>query len=284
MYALVFVSILWAFSFGLIKGQLTGIEPTLVSAIRLFFCFIVFLPFCQWAKLPVQPLRYLLLGSIQFGVMYWAYIQSYQYLPGYLVAVFTIFTPLYVMIFDSLFKKKMVIKQLLPVAISILGAAVIVYKAPEQHEYLQGFLILQLANIVFAFGQVAYRHLSQQTEATHMTLMTLLYAGAALFSASAVLIEGSYVALTQISNQQWLVLLYLGVIASSIGFSLWNLGAKQVNAAQLAIMNNGYIPFAVIFSLTLFGEQADLVKLCIGGSLMGLSLWLSQRLSTHEAH
>jgi hypothetical protein len=37
------------------------------------------------------------LGAIQFGLMYVAYIASYQYLSGYLVAVFTIFTPLYVL-------------------------------------------------------------------------------------------------------------------------------------------------------------------------------------------
>jgi drug/metabolite transporter (DMT)-like permease len=48
--ALIFVSILWAFSFGLIKGELTGLDPTLVAHIRLLLSFIVFLPFAVIAK------------------------------------------------------------------------------------------------------------------------------------------------------------------------------------------------------------------------------------------
>lgn len=280
MYALIFVSILWAFSFGLIKGQLTGVDPSLVAAIRLLLCFLVFLPFYRWHKRPNKQSHFFILGMVQFGVMYWAYIQSYQYLPGYLVAVFTIFTPIYVMIFDALISRRLVIKQLLVVLCSIFGAAIIVYKSPEQAEYLKGFVILQLANMVFALGQVGYRHLSKGCQHdSHMTQMMIMYAGAALFSASVVAVNGSYRGIGDITSQQWLVLVYLGVIASSIGFSLWNFGARQVSSAQLAMMNNGYIPIAVIFSLTLFGEHGDIFKLLLGGSIMGLSLWWSNRLS-----
>ncbi len=279
MYALVFVSILWAFSFGLIKGQLTGVDPSLVAAIRLLLCLLVFLPFFRWQKRPEKVLPFMILGMLQFGVMYWAYIQSYQYLPGYLVAVFTIFTPLYVMLFDALLSRRFVVKQLLAVILSIFGAAIIVYKSPEQAGYLRGFLILQLANIAFAIGQVGYRYLSKGKSAAHMAQMTIMYAGAAIFSSLVVVFNGSYHSISIISAQQWWVLIYLGVIASSIGFSLWNFGAKQVSPSQLAIMNNGYIPVAVIFSLTLFGEQGDVSKLLLGGTIMGISLWWSHRLA-----
>jgi drug/metabolite transporter (DMT)-like permease len=280
MYALIFVSVLWALSFGLIKGQLTGIDPSLVAAIRLLLCFIVFLPFFRWQKIPEKYSHYFILGMIQFGIMYWAYIQSYQFLPGYLVAVFTIFTPFYVMIFDSLLQRRLILKQLLVVLCSILGAAIIVYKSPEQTDYVKGFLILQLANIVFAFGQVAYRYLNKANHhESHMTKMTIMYAGAATYSVVVILLNESYQGVSEITSQQWWVLIYLGVIASSIGFSLWNYGARQVSSAQLAIMNNGYIPVAVIFSLTLFGEQGDLQKLLIGGSIMVLSLWWSNKMT-----
>ncbi len=98
MIYLVLVSIVWAFSFGLIKGQLTGISPEVVASIRLILCVLSFLPFL-WLARSYQPnFKLIALGALQFGVMYLAYIQSYQYLPGYLVAVFTIFTPFYVLI------------------------------------------------------------------------------------------------------------------------------------------------------------------------------------------
>ena len=65
MYALVFVSILWAFSFGLIKGQLTGVDPLLVAAIRLLLCFLVFLPFYRWHKRPNKQSHFFILGMVQ---------------------------------------------------------------------------------------------------------------------------------------------------------------------------------------------------------------------------
>ena len=279
MYALIFVSILWAFSFGLIKGQLTGIDPSLVAAIRLSLCFILFIPFISRRALPEKPLQFIGLGMIQFGVMYWAYIQSYQYLPGYLVAVFTIFTPLYVIVFDALFKRAFSLAFLPPVVLSIAGAAILVFKSPEQSAYLQGFLILQIANIAFALGQVGYCYLAKQSQSNHMSHMVFMYAGGALFALSMTGVSGGFEHLARITSQQWLVLCYLGLIASGVGFSLWNYGAKQVNAVQLAVMNNGYIPFAVIFSLTIFNEPADITKLIIGGTLMAFSLWWAKKVS-----
>jgi len=283
MYALIVVSVLWAFSFGLIKGQLTGIDPSLVAAIRLTFCFITFIPFALYSKLPNKPMPFIALGIIQFGIMYWAYVQSYQYLPGYLVAVFTIFTPFYVMIFNAIFDRKWSWLPLMPVLLSITGAAIIVFRAPEQAHYLQGFLILQTANIAFAFGQVGYRKLNRDDNSQHSSKMALMYLGAALFSALVVMLKGNYQSIMAINTNQWYVLVYLGVIASGIGFYGWNYGAKKANITQLAIMNNGYIPVAVILSLVLFGETAEINTLLLGGGVMALSLWWSVRLTQKTA-
>lgn len=277
MKALIFVSILWAFSFGLIKGQLTGIDPSLVAAIRLLLCAIIFLPFIKFSTDNKLSSKLLALGMLQFGVMYWAYIQSYQYLPAYLVAVLTIFTPIYVYILSCFIEKKFSLNILAAVFISILGAGVIVFKAPDNGNWLVGFLILQIANLAFAAGQVGYKYLTQNKSLNHTNNMAIMYIGAAIFSVLVMLFNQSYLGITDISQQQWLTLLYLGVIASGLGFAVWNYGAQKTNPQTLAIMNNGYIPFAVIFSLTLFGEQADLTRLFIGTTIMLCSLiWLAK--------
>lgn len=282
MKALIFVSVLWAFSFGLIKGELTGIAPSLVSALRLLLCALVFLPFMRFKTDNKFSAQLLLLGAVQFGVMYWAYIASYQYLPGYLVAVFTIFTPFYVFLFDGLLSRRISTQLLLPIALSVVGAGIIVFKAPESTNWLTGFVILQSANLAFAIGQVGYKHLSskdssQREKNSHINNMAVMYTGAAIFMMIVVLFEQSYVDVPAITQRQWLVLLYLGIIASGVGFALWNYGAKQVDAPTLAIMNNAYIPFAVIFALTLFDEQADVMRLLAGTSLMLVSAyWLNK--------
>ncbi len=45
------VSLLWAFSFGLIKGQLTGLDASFVAFARLLLAALAFLPFCACAGL-----------------------------------------------------------------------------------------------------------------------------------------------------------------------------------------------------------------------------------------
>jgi drug/metabolite transporter (DMT)-like permease len=279
MWRLVAVSIIWAFSFGLIKGKLTGLDSGLVASIRLILCFLCFVPFIFRVSLLKMRLRLMVLGVVQFGIMYLAYIQSYQYLPGYLVAVFTIFTPFYVIALNTIFDKnsrnpKKLAMAATAVLLSIAGAAVIVFKAPGQDEFLIGFLILQLANIAFAIGQWNYQRWAGNE--SHVGNMAWMYLGAALFASMVSFPQLNWAEIV-ISDEQVLVLLYLGVIASGLCFYLWNSGSKRVSPATLAVMNNGYIPIAVIASVVLFSEEVDVFKLGIGGGLILLSVAASYK-------
>lgn len=281
MWRLVAVSIIWAFSFGLIKGKLVGLDSGLVASIRLILCFLCFLPFiCKVSQHTIR-FRLMLLGVIQFGIMYLAYIKSYQYLPGHLVAVFSIFTPFYVIglniIIDKQHRdpKKMVVS-LAAVLLSIAGAATIVFKSPEEASYLTGFLILQLANISFAVGQWTYQRWADQT--SNAGNMAWMYLGGAVF-ASLMTFPNLNWSQVEITHEQLSVLLYLGVVASGLCFYLWNSGSKQVSPTTLAVMNNGYIPIAVIASIVLFSETADVDRLLIGGALIGLSIIISYQAS-----
>ena len=283
MWRLIAVSIIWAFSFGLIKGKLTGLDSGLVASIRLILCFLCFLPFILNVTQQKMRIRLMLLGIVQFGIMYLAYIKSYQYLPGYLVAVFTIFTPFYVIALNFIFDKgsrkgRALGYTLLAISISILGAAVIVFKSPGQDEYLTGFLILQCANIAFSIGQWNYQRWADQT--SNAGNMAWMYLGAAAFAS---LVSFPYVNFSQlvITQEQGFVLLYLGVVASGLCFYLWNSGSKKVNPSTLAVMNNGYIPIAVIAAIVLFKESVDLQRLLIGGGLIALSIWISI-MKTHD--
>lgn len=275
MFALVFVSLLWAFSFGIIKGELTNLPPTLVAHLRLFISFLVFLPVALFFKRTTPSIKLMVLGCVQFGLMYIAYILSYQYLPGYLVAVLTIFTPLYVMIFDAVLKKRFHATWFFPIILSIIGAAILVYRENNADHWFVGFLILQVANLAFAFGQIYYKHYtSHQTQiADHASNMANMYLGAALFSGLVMLtsVEGSVTDI-EITQRQLYFILYLGAVASGLGFFLWNLGAKQVSSSTLAIMNNGYVPLAIILAFTVFDESIDTIKLLCGTGIIVISL------------
>jgi drug/metabolite transporter (DMT)-like permease len=87
----------------------------------------------------------------------------------------------------------------------------------------------------------------------------------------------SRAATIQLRGAQLAVLLYLGLLASGIGFFLWNVGATRVGTGVLAVFNNVKVPLAVLVSLLFFREQTDLARLALGGGIILLALYLNSR-------
>ncbi|HEY0881818.1 MAG TPA: EamA family transporter, partial [Archangium sp.] len=105
-------------------------------------------------------------------------------------------------------------------------------------------------------------------------LFALLYLGACAVAFPASLVHTDFAALT-VTSTHAMTLGYLGVIASGLGFFLWNRGATRVSPGTLAVMNNAKIPLAVAVSLLVFGEQVDLVRLGASGTLLAFGIWLA---------
>lgn len=286
MYYLLLVSIVWGFSFGLIKGQLTGLDSNFVAVARLFLSFMIFLPFLRLQKIKRQMAgQFLLIGAIQFGLMYMSYIYSYQFLLSYQVALFTIFTPLYVTLLDDLLRRRFQPVFFITALLAIIGSGVIVYQQIEQAQLLQGFLLIQFSNMCFALGQIYYKKMMIQNSAVkEHSAFGLLYIGALLITAPAALVTTDWAALN-LSFIQILTLLYLGIIASGLCFFLWNFGATRTNTGALAIFNNVKIPIGMALSLFVFGESGNLLRLISGGALIAFSLYLNewQMRSRHSA-
>ena len=282
MYLLLLVSLIWAFSFGLIKGNLTGLDSNFVSFCRMIVSLVVFLPFLRIKKVNIKSgLKFALIGAIQFGIMYITYIAAFKTLKAYEVALFTIFTPIYVVMIEGILQKKFQPLYLLTAIVAVIGTWIIKGEELLSPQILNGFLLVQLSNLCFAFGQVYYRKLmAKEPGVRDLEIFGLLYVGAAALTAIATLIFVPLSTITLTSTQVW-TLLYLGAFASGLSFFLWNIGARKVNAGALAIFNDLKIPLAVFVSLVVFGEKTNLPKLLIGGAVMLIALaineWFSRR-------
>jgi drug/metabolite transporter (DMT)-like permease len=277
MIYLLIVSLIWAFSFGLIKGNLTGLDSNFVAFIRLLISFIFFLPFIKIKKYSFNiRMRLILNGLIQYGIMYSAYIYSYQFLKAYEVALFTIFTPIYVTLINDLYQKKFNPSFLITAIISVVGAGIIVFEQLSNSQLIIGFLIVQISNVAFGFGQVAYKiTLNKIDHSKDHELFSWLFLGAILFTGFLSLLTVDFSNL-QVNSEQVFTLLYLGLIASGIGFFLWNYGARRTNTGALAIFNNLKIPLAIAVSFLFFGESTNLTGLLIGGIIVLGSLIINQ--------
>jgi drug/metabolite transporter (DMT)-like permease len=273
MPLLLLVSLIWAFSFGLIKGELTGLPSSAVAFIRLAIALAVFAPFLRLRNLrAADSIRLILTGAVQYGLMYVAYIQAFSHIKAYEAALFTVFTPIYVTLINDLFERKLGLIALVAGLLAVTGGVVIEYRQLSSPDLWRGFLLMQSANLCFAFGQIFYRRTMSRLpkSCTDLNVFGLLYLGAVLITAPAA-VNTNWSALV-ITPKQAGILLYLGAIASGLSFLLWNIGARQVGTGTLAVFNNLKIPLGILVSVLLFGEETSWPHLLIGGIFMATAL------------
>jgi drug/metabolite transporter (DMT)-like permease len=138
---------------------------------------------------------------------------------------------------------------------------------------------MQVSNLCFAFGQIYYREIMKKTKnIKDYQIFGMVYFGAVLITSLATILTVELSAL-EITQNQLFALLYLGIIASGIGFFLWNFGARTVSGGTLAVMNNLKIPLAVTVSLLFFNEQIHIIKLLVGGTIVFIALIISEKSS-----
>ncbi len=276
MIFLFLTSLVWAFSFGLIGNRLAGLDPALVAVVRLALSLAVFAPFARRLQLGVwDALRLLALGGVQFGLMYVLYIASFRWLPSHLVALFTIFTPLHVALLTRRESGARFPRLLLAAALAVAGTAVLSWRRGDAERLWLGFAMVQGSNLCFALGQVGYRRLMRTLPTIgNAPVMAWMYAGGVMAALPFAILwrtPGGFVP----SPSQWLVLIYLGIVASGVCFWLWNLGARRTGVGTLAVMNNAKIPLGVAVSLWFFDEPASPRRLVVAAAVMGAALLLS---------
>ncbi len=273
MFYLIIASLIWAFSFGLIKTQLTGLDPIAVSSVRLLLATLIFTPFILRKKMQ-NRLQFMALGAVQFGLMYIFYITSYKHLPAYAVALFTIFTPLYVALLDDFMNREINSDRIVAVIIAIIGAGMAVWHALPPREAVVGILLLQGSNLCFAAGQYYYRRL--HSLASHTTKVGWMYLGATIVVTLLALTTGGFSDF-QVSRTAAMTLLYLGVIPTGLCFWLWNRGAVKTSVSKLAISNNLKIPTAILIAWLFFGESAPYLRVGLGIAVIVIALMISDR-------
>jgi drug/metabolite transporter (DMT)-like permease len=266
---LLVVSIIWAFSFGLTKGKLAGLDSAFISAARLSLALVVFLPFLRLRGITLRIAGALIaIGAVQFGLMYLALNESYRHLASHEVVLFTLTTPVFVTLIADAFERTLRPRALTAALLAMVSAAFVVIESATFQSTLTGLVLVQFANLFFALGQVFYRRFrSQHPALKDRDLFALLYVGAVAITVP-IMIARTGFDFPALNSTQCVTLLYLGILASGVCFFWWNLGATRVNAGTLAVFNNVKVPLGIACSLLFFNEHADLPRLAVGGALL----------------
>lgn len=280
---LLIVTVIWAFSFSLIGEYLAGrVDSDFAVLARVAVAALVFLPFTRWRGLPVRMLAgFWLAGALQFGITYLCLYRSFQVLTVPEVLLFTVLTPIYVTLLDDALVRRLNPWALVAALVAVAGGVIIRF-APLEGEYLIGFLLLQLANVTFAAGQVLCRRLllRYQPELPLYRFFGHFFLGAMVLVVPSFLLFGDVGKLPQ-TAVQWGVLLWMGLFATALGMFWWVKGSTRVDAGTLAVMNELHVPAGLLVNLLIWNRDADLPRLVLGGAIILASLWLS-RLGRHR--
>ena len=285
MFYLLLTSCIWAFSFPLIGHCLSSVDPYVQGVFRMLAALLVFLPFLRLKDLGwITALKLSGIGFVQFGLMYVFYLKAFLYLAPHEVALFTILTPLYTTLICDLLTRRFHPLFLATASLSIAGTAVVKYEELGRDGLLWGALLVQASNICFAWGQIYYRELmNKNPRLTNSGVYALLYAGAFAAPALFLFLQPESPSFLMPPNQ-FLILLYLGTIASGLAFFLWNAGARRVDTGALSIFNNLKIPLAIAVSLLVFHEKTNIPRLLLGGGIVLAALilneWMNSRRKT----
>ena len=258
MIYLIIVSILWSFSFGIIKYSLNGVDSSYISFIRSLIALLFFSSISIYnIKKFTLDLKLILIGALQFGLMYIFYIQSYAYLPAYLIATFTITTPIFVGLASKYIARQSISKNgIYAISLVIVGSFLMRINFVNPLDYWFGFLLIQCANLFFASGQILLKEWKIENDGTDILHnFSQMFLGATLVTSLFYLFSSS--GSNQLSSENLFALIFLGLISTGLGFLFWNLGSLKVTNDKLAVMNNLIIPIAILNSYFIFGEQID---------------------------
>ena len=272
------VTVLWAFSFSLIGEYLAGkVDSDFAVLIRVLLAAAVFLPFTRWRGVaPRFIVGLMVAGAFQFGITYLCLYRSFAVLTVPEVLLFTVLTPIYVTLLDDVVCRRFNPWSLVAAVVAVLGAVVIRFERLEG-EYLSGFLLLQLANLTFAAGQVLCKYLVQRhpSDIPLYRHFGYFFLGALLIALPSFLLFGNLERMPQ-TAVQWGVLIWMGLFATALGMYWWTIGSTRVNGGTLAILNELHVPAGLIVNILIWNRDVDLVRLLLGGGVIVASLMINR--------
>jgi len=280
MTYLIIASIIWSFTFGLVKYNLANLDANFIAFLRSLLALPIPLFFLDTSSLnKKQILGFIALGGVQYGIMYLSWTRAFFYINAHLVALFTAMTPIYITLINAVYQKRLSWLDVLTSTASFLAISIIYYDDFNSIPgLLEGFILIQIADISFAFGQLTYKRLKDKLPGLQdQSVFALMMLGATIATGIATNTSGGWNFLAQISFRQFGIILYLGIISTGLCLFLWNKGACLVNNGTLAIMNNLKIPLGVLVSIFIFQENADLIKVIVSLSIIFICVLICEK-------
>lgn len=286
-FVLLFQQLIAASTHLVAKSATTELHPAVVVFYRGMFSFI---GFSIWWFIrrkhctPIEKVDYkkiLLLGLINIPINQILFIWGIKFTTAPNSALAYALTPAYVLIISRVFYGESITRnKLLGISIAFIGTFVILLErgVSLQSSYVVGNLMVLAAGFAWAFYTSLGRSMSIKYGGIYVTALSMIV-GFILYVPVFVVIQ--YLLPLQyspehITSQQWLSLLYLGIITSGLGFGLWYYSLTKIEASKVSVFNNVQPVLTTILAFFIFHQEPSLIFV-LGGVVALGGVLLTQR-------
>jgi drug/metabolite transporter (DMT)-like permease len=279
----IFVTILWASSWVLIKfGLRASLPPLTFAGLRYVLAFLCLAPFVLLSSRNRATIksftkkdwgRLTLLGIIFYTFTQGSQFLSLAYLPAAMVSLMLNLTPLVVGLFGIAFLREYPsITQWFGIALTVIG--VTVYFLPVGMESVAAIgLLVALGGVVSNAASALLGRQVNRLANTSPLIITFISMG--IGSLFLLLIGIATQGFGNLDLQAWILIAWLAVVNTAIAFTLWNHTLRTLSAVESSIINSLMMPQIAILAYLFLGETLNAREI-FGLVLVGLGVMVVQ--------
>ena len=279
----VFVTVLWASSWVLIKFGLRASLPALTFAgLRYTLAFICLAPFVLFSsrnRAVIASLtrrdwgRLALLGIVYYTLTQGSQFIGLAYLPAAMVSLLLNLTPLVVGLFGIIFLREHPSRgQWLGIILTVTGVALYFLPIDINRLPIFGLLVAFGGVMTNATSALLGRQVNRLGTTSPLVITFIsMGIGSVLLLVLGILTQG----FGKLDLQSWLLIAWLAIVNTAFAFTLWNHTLRTLSAVESSIINSLMMPQIAILAYVFLGEVLS-GKEMIGLVLVSLGVLIVQ--------
>ncbi len=282
------VTMIWGGTFVAGRFLADTLSPLFAASLRFLLASAALLLFLLLARVPLsrpnlrQWLQLALLGF--FGIFFYnlCFFYGLHYINASRASLIVALNPAVIGLASWwLFKERLSRAKVFGIAICIAGASVVIVSRNPQSlvgnaDAWIGDLLIFGCVLGWGIYSLFSKELNQSLGPVQTVTYSILLGTAMLWLTSAVRGELSVGALVSLGPQQWLSLLYLGVLGSALAYIGYYDGIRQIGATRSGVFIALNPLTAVILGALLLGESLT-PGMCLGGALILAGIFLCNK-------
>jgi len=208
----------WGVNFPIAKLGLQELPPLLMTTLRFALTAILLMPFARWPRGRALQIAGL---SFTFGVVHMNLLfAGMRHIDGGAAAIAVqVQVPFAALIAALFYNDPLGWRRALGMTLAIAGLFVVA-GAPRLEGQLLPFLLVVLSAIIWAITNIQAKHLRDVSAAT-ITAYVALFGVPQMLATSLLLEDGQIEALSRLTLQAILAVLYLSVVVTILGYAVW---------------------------------------------------------------